>query len=400
MRMSHSTRRGRRGGIVRAAALVSATALLLAACGGSDDSSAPAPAPAPAPSTDAPAEAEPFYKPGDLVTVILPFGEGGGTDVLARLFLPFLGEELGGVNFQVENLPGGGSITGVNTWANQRNSEDGKTLLMHSASSQIPGLLGEEGVLWSFADQCPIAGFPLGGVIYTKTDGPIQTPTQLAGNRQTQRITYGGQPAAGGELRILMIFEMLGTDMNTVLGYSGRGPSRLAWEQGESDLSYDTTPAYLARVQPLVEQGLAKPLMSFGFVAADGSIIKDPMLPDLPSPAEVYRQAYGRDIAETGDVFGAYKAIALATIALNKSLVGHCGAPAESREQLREAVVNLLDRQDVLEAISKETGGYPILALQDVDDAWRQMIETDLQSPELQWMFGWLLDKYDVQIGG
>jgi tripartite-type tricarboxylate transporter receptor subunit TctC len=398
MRMSHSTRRGRRGGIVRAAALVSATALLLAACGGSDDSSAPAPAPTP-PSTDAPAEAEPFYKPGDLVTVILPFGEGGGTDVLARLILPYLGEELGGVNFQVENLPGGGSITGVNTWANQRNSEDGKTLLFHSASSQIPGLLGEEGVLWSFDDQCPIAGFPLGGVIYAKTDGPIQAATQLAGNRQTQRITYGGQPAAGGELRILMIFEMLGTDVNTVLGYGGRGPSRLAWEQGESDLSYDTTPAYISRVQPLVEQGIARPLMSFGFVAADGSIIKDPLLPDLPSPAEVYRQAYGRDISETGDAFAAYRAIALATIALNKSLVGHCSAPAESLEQLRAAMDSLVQKPEVLAAIEAETGGYPVLTFGDVDDAWNQMIGINLDSPELQWMFGWLRDKYDVQIG-
>lgn len=382
---------------MRAAALVSATALLLAACGGSDDSSAPAPAPAP--STDAPAEAEPFYKPGDLVTVILPFGEGGGTDVLARLILPFLGAEMGGVNFQVENLPGGGSITGVNTWANQRDSEDGKTLLMHSASSQIPGLLGEEGVLWSFDDQCPIAGFPLGGVIYAKTDGPIQSATQLAGNRQPQRITYGGQPAAGGELRILMIFEMLGTDVNTVLGYSGRGPSRLAWEQGESDLSYDTTPAYISRVLPLVEQGTARPIMSFGFVAADGSIIKDPLLPDLPSPAEVYRQAYGRDIAETGDAFAAYRAIALATIALNKSLVGHCSAPAESREQLRAAMVSLVEKPEVLAAIEAETGGYPVLTLGDVDDAWNQMIGINLDSPELQWMFGWLRDKYDVQIG-
>lgn len=394
MKNSSTTPRRGRAGMMRAAALVSATALLLAACGGSDEPAAPAPAPAPAPGPAEPSAPEPFYKSGDLVTVIVPFGEGGGTDVLARLYLPFLGEELGGVRFQVENLGGGGSIPGVNTWANQRGSEDGMTLLFHSATSQIPGVLGTDGVMWSFDDQCPIAGFPLGGVIYAKTDGTIQTATQLARGRQPERIVYGGQAAEGGELRILLIFEMLGTDYNPVLGYGGRGPARLAWEQGESDLSYDTTPAYLSRVQPLVDEGIARPIMSFGFVAPDGSIIPDPQLPDLPGPAEVYRRAFGRDIAEVGDAFAAYRAMALATIALNKSLVAHCSSPEGAIEQLRAAAHAVNQDADKVAALDAETGGYPILTLEDVDAAWEQMISVNTSSPEIQWMFAWIEDNF------
>ncbi len=394
MKNSPTAPRRGRSRTMRAAALVSVTALLLAACNGADEPAAPAPAPAPSPDTAEPTAPEPFYQPGDLVTVIVPFGEGGGTDVLARLYLPFLGEELGGVRFQVENLGGGGSIPGVNTWANQRQPEDGMTLLFHSATSQIPGVLGTEGVMWSFDDQCPIAGFPLGGVIYGKTDGPIQAPTQLARGRQTDRITYGGQAAEGGELRILLIFEMLGTDYNPVLGYGGRGPARLAWEQGESDLSYDTTPAYLSRVQPLVDEGTAIPLMSFGFVAADGSIIADPQLPDIPGPAEVYRRAFGRDIAEVGDAFNAYRAMALATIALNKSLVGHCSSPDGAIDQLRAAADAINADADATAALDAETGGYPILVGDELDAAWELMTSVNTDSPEIQWMFDWIEDNF------
>lgn len=397
---SYRKRGKQSGGALRAAAVFSATALLLAACGGTEEA-APEPAAPAAPATpDAPAEAEPFYKEGDLVTVVVPFGEGGGTDVLARLVLPYLGQRLGGVNFQVENLPGGGSITGVNTWANQRNPEDGMTLLFHSASSQIPGIIGQEGVMWSFEDQCPVAGFPLGGGIYSKTDGPLQSGADLAGINQTEQITYGGQPAAGGELRILLLFEIFGTDVNTVLGYDGRGPSRLAFEQGESDVSYDTTPAYLANVQPLVDSGIAQPLMTFGFVTPDGGVGPDPQLSDIPSPGQIYQEVFGSDIRDSGDAYNAYRAISLATIALNKSLVVHCDAPAEAQQQLRDTFHALVQDPITLDAIKAETGGYPVLTLEDVDAAWNQMVNVNVDSPEIQWMFNWLEEKYDVQLGG
>ena len=52
----------------------------------------------------------------------------------------------------------------------------------------------------------------------------------------------------------------LGVDIQAVMGYEGRGPARVAFEQGESNIDYQTTSGYLSNVVPLVEEGKAIPL--------------------------------------------------------------------------------------------------------------------------------------------
>ncbi len=378
----------------RTATLFAAAALLIAACGGSETAE-PAPAPTPAPTPESPeaAPVEPFYQPGDLVEVIVPFSEGGGTDVLARTVLPFLGEELGGVNFVVINRPGGGSITGVNEFA--RTPADGYNMLFHSASSQIPGIIQEVGVEWDFSQQTPVAGFPLGGVIVSKVDGVFQSAADFASE---ERITYAGQAAAGGELRILLLFEMFGTNVNTVLGYGGSGAARLAWEQGESDLAYETTPGYIANFLPQVEEGETRPLMTFGFVGEDGNLIPDPAHPDIPGPEVVYEEVFGRPITEAGDAYQAYLALLAPTISLNKSLVIHSDAPEQAIAELRDAWSRLLEREDFMAAAESELGGYPILIGDELDAAWAQMIATDIESAPMQWLLNWVEERFEVNL--
>lgn len=370
-----------------------AAAVLVAAACSPDTSPAASPAPAPAQAPDAPAPVEPYYKSGDLVEVIVPFSEGGGTDVLARTILPFLGEEMGGIQFVVVNRPGGGSITGVNEFA--RTPKDGYNMLFHSASSQIPGIIEESGVAWSFGDQTPVAGFPLGGVIVSKVNSKLQTAADFA---KDQRIVYAGQAAAGGELRILLLFEMFGTDVNTVLGYGGSGAARLAWEQGESDLAYETTPGYIKNFLPGVEAGETLPLMTFGFVGEDGGLIADPAHPGIPDPAQVYQEVFGRPISTAGDAYQAYLALLAPTISLNKSMVMHADAPPQAIAEVREAWARLLQRADFMAAAESELGGYPILIDEELDIAWEQMVETDIESSAMQWLLNWVQTKYDVNL--
>lgn len=371
---------------------LTAAVLVVAACSAETESPA-SPAPAPAPAPAAPAPVEPFYKSGDLVEVIVPFSEGGGTDVLARTILPFLGEEMGGVNFVVINRPGGGSITGVNEFA--RTSKDAYKMLFHSASSQIPGIIQESGVEWEFSQQTPVAGFPLGGVIVAKSDAKLQSAADFASD---QRIVYAGQAAAGGELRILLLFEMFGTNVNTVLGYGGSGAARLAWEQGESDLAYETTPGYIQNFLPGVEAGETRPLMSFGFVGDDGGLIPDPAHPGIPDPAQVYQEVFGRSITTAGDPYEAYLALLAPTISLNKSMVMHSDAPPQAIAEVREAWARLLDRADFMETAESELGGYPILINEELDAAWEQMVRTDIESPAMKWLLDWVQEKYEVNL--
>lgn len=75
--------------------LVAATALVLAACGGTEEEAAPAPAPAPAPEAPAPAEPEPVSLDCEAIEFMVPYAPGGGSDQQVRRLEPGLAEFFG-----------------------------------------------------------------------------------------------------------------------------------------------------------------------------------------------------------------------------------------------------------------------------------------------------------------
>ena len=81
----------------------------------------------------------------------MPFSEGGGSDVWARFFAPYLSKYLpGNPNVVVRNVPGGGSITGSNEFV-ARARPDGLAILGTSGSTQFPFLLGDPRVRYDYA---------------------------------------------------------------------------------------------------------------------------------------------------------------------------------------------------------------------------------------------------------
>jgi hypothetical protein len=78
------------------------------------------------------------------------------------------------------------------------------------------------------------------------------------------------------------------------------------FERGEANIDYQTSPAYLRSVVPLVEQGLAVPMMTWGALDDDGNIVRDPTFPDIPSFKEVCEATAGCETS--GDAWEAWKA--------------------------------------------------------------------------------------------
>src|SRR5690242_14809133 len=74
----------------------------LAACGTSNASSAG--------SSDGGSS---FYS-GKTLTVVVPYGPGGGYDQWARILSPYLKKYLGVSEVKVQNVPGGGGLIGTN----------------------------------------------------------------------------------------------------------------------------------------------------------------------------------------------------------------------------------------------------------------------------------------------
>jgi tripartite-type tricarboxylate transporter receptor subunit TctC len=79
-----------------------------------------------------PAPAQPY--PTQPIRLILPYTAGSPNDVVARLFAPFLSEQLG-QPVVVDNRPGGGTTVGVN--AVMQADPDGHTLLFSNSPSHL-----------------------------------------------------------------------------------------------------------------------------------------------------------------------------------------------------------------------------------------------------------------------
>src|SRR3546814_11977204 len=82
-------------------------------------------------------------------------------------------------------------------------------------------------------------------------------------------------------------FVMLALDVEVVMGFMSRASGRMSTMRGETTIDYQTTPAYLKHVVPLVDDGTMVPLFTFGALNADGEIARDTTLLDLPSFPDV-----------------------------------------------------------------------------------------------------------------
>ena len=135
--------------------------------------------------------------------------------------------------------PGGGSILGAN-WFEQNAKADGSTILFTTSSTANPFVLGQEGVEYRLSEYRVAYSHPFGAVAYVS---PSTGVTDAASIKESSNpLIYGGIAAAASDLPGLLSFEVLGLDVKSVLGFTGRGPVRLAFEQGEVNIDYQFTP--------------------------------------------------------------------------------------------------------------------------------------------------------------
>ena len=335
----------------------------------------------------------PFYA-GETLEVVVPYGPGGGTDTWTRLLAPFLQAELGeGAAVQVVNEPGASSVAGANTYVLRRRP-DGRAALVTGGSTFISALLEEPMVRYDFESLTPIVASPVGGVVFVSPDLGATNVAELAG---VDGLVYGGISVTGNDLLPVLAFEVLRLDVNTVLGYGSKGASRIAFEQGEANIEYQTMPAYLSNVMPLVEAGLAVPVFSFGVLDEAGAVVRDPTVPELPSVAEAHEILHGSPPA--GPAWEAYRTVLVAAVNMQKAMWLHGDAPPLAVEELRSASRRMIAHPEFQERARAEVGDSPFLVGEPVRGLVRAALE---MSPETRaWLHAMLLEQFDVdRLGG
>jgi tripartite-type tricarboxylate transporter receptor subunit TctC len=147
--------------------------------------------------------------PNRPVRLIVPFGPGGGTDIVARLIGQWLSERLG-QQFVIENRPGAGGNLG--TEAVVRAPPDGYTLALIGAPSAINATLYEKLPFNFIRDVAPVAiivRFP--NVLVINSSVPARTvPEFIAyakanpGKLNMSSPGLGSTPHVAGELFKMM----------------------------------------------------------------------------------------------------------------------------------------------------------------------------------------------------
>ncbi len=299
--------------------------------------------------------AQPVNFAGKTIEFVIPFGVGGGSDVWARFNAPFLTKYLpGNPNVVIKNVPGGGSTIGANQFASSA-KPDGLTILGTSGSTQFPYLLGDKRVRYDYKDWNMIMAAPTGGVAYISPKFGVKSAKDL-GKLKGQKLVYASQGATSLDLVPLLAFRQLGLDVQHVFGMKSRGEGRLAFERGEATIDYQTSSAYLKNSLPLVKEGKAIPLFSWGVTDEKGNLIRDPAFPDLPHVGEAIEIATGK--APSGKEWEAFKAFLIAGFPAQKLLVLPKGTSKEIVEAYRQAIRMMLKDPEYKAGVASALGGY------------------------------------------
>lgn len=329
---------------------------------------------------------------GKTVEYVIPFSESGGSGQWANFFAPRLSEALpGNPTVVVRYRPGAGSTEGANWFQGQQDKGDGTLIFGTSGSTQFPYLLGDPRVRYEYQDWQVILASGTGGVVYLPPDLAERFDGDMD-DLKDEFFLYGSQGATTLDLVPLLAFKMLGLQVDPVFGVDGRGSGRLMFERGEANIDYQTSSAYLANVQPLVDDGLAVPIFTWGSLDENGKIVRDPTFPDLPTFNEVCEATEGCETS--GTEFDAYKAFFISGFAAQKMAYLPQSASQEVVDMYVAALREVIAQDGFAEAAEPILGIYP---QQTGDAAIAANREATTITPEAkQYVLDWLKEDYGI----
>jgi len=330
---------------------------------------------------------------GKIVELVIPFKEGGGSDTWGRFNAPFLSRYLPGQpTVVVRNVPGGNSIAGANRYA-ARARPDGLSVFGTSASTQFPYLMDDPRVDYDYQQWRVLMAYGTGGVVYVSSALGIRDVSEL-GRIAEQELLYGSQGPTSLDLVPVLAFDILGLNVRPIFGMSGRGAGRLAFERRETQIDYQTSTAYLRNVVPLIEEGAAVPLFSWGILDEDGRLIRDPTFPDLPHFGEAYELVHGR--APSGIGWESWLAFFTAGFPAQKLLVAPRETPDDIVMAYQSAVETMKTDPDYIARKLAALGTYD----QVTGRAAQTMYElaTNVPRSARDWVKDWLRREFRVNL--
>lgn len=330
---------------------------------------------------------------GETIEFVIPFSESGGSAKWANFYAPLLSDALPGQpTVVVKFMPGAGSTKGANWFQNNR-TDDGTVIFGTSGSTQFPYLLGDPRVRYEYSDWQVVLASGTGGVAYLPPDLAEQYAGDVSNLAEVDFI-YGSQGATRLDLVPLLAWEMLGLSVEPVFGIKGRGDGRLMFERGEANIDYQTSSSFLTGVTPLVEDGKAVPMMTWGALDADGNIVRDPTFPDIPTFKEVCEATEGCETS--GEAWDAWKAFFVAGFPAQKMVFLPGSTDAEVVEAFTTAFEAIKANAEFGAKAEPVLGIYPQMTR---DEAAGALVSATQVSDEAKtFVTEWLAERYGVRL--
>lgn len=213
--------------------------------------------------------------PDKTVTIVVPFGAGGATDVAARVIASAL-EAKWGQPVVVENAPGAGGITGTRSMLNK--DADGYTLLCQVTT--LPGypVFKKEVPFDPLTDLAAITLYAEGTfALVASKDSPFDTFDEMIAYAKAHpgELNYSGTGPGALMMNMETIKRQYGVDIQQVL-YKGAAANYTAVLSGEVQLT-------------LTDLGRAKEDMAVGNLKVLGisGTVRSPIAPEVPTLKEL-----------------------------------------------------------------------------------------------------------------
>ena len=327
------------------------------------------------------------------IEVTLPYPPGGGTDTWVRAVLPSLSPFLpGNEELLIKNVGGSNGTKAANEYA-RVNPIDGKSLLVTAAATHLAYLLGDDRARYDLNNWQALMASNAGTVVYVSSKLGLNNYKDLL-DKTDNNLVMGSLGPASEDLFVLIAFDILNIDITSIFGLRGRGASRKMFEQGDTNLDFQTAAAYLNYVTPLVERKKAVPLFSLGAFDENMNYIRDPLFPELPNLAEVYEYKFGKK--PSGKAWEAWLSLYQASHGSLKLVVLPKNTPKPIIDYYESAVTAMLSDQETIDLVSKKVGKNTLSGTKKANLMLINIV--NLPDSTRQWIIDWIFQKYEVKL--
>ena len=275
-----------------------------------------------------------FYE-GKQINVIVNYGAGGSTDVLARLVTKHLEKHIpGSPEVIVSNMAGVGGIVATNHMGDVVKA-DGLTVAFF-ATPFMQQALQDPALTVDISKFVWLGGFGQPTICFIRKDAGtgVESVDDLLNIGEFKLGGY--RSTSSTDIRMRIGLDLLGAEYRHVTGYRSSAKVLAALLQNEVSYSCGSVSLFRKSFKPnLVDSGLATVLWYYSLVDEEGNPVRDPRLEDMPTFIDVHERLKGEK--PSGLLYDSLLAINDLAVTMLRGVFLPEGSPEEAVEALRTA---------------------------------------------------------------